>query len=149
MAMRDKEYEPGLPYLLARAHRSTNLGLDRILKRENLSVEQWRVLQALKDGQGCTMSELSERALLTMSALSKNADRMVSRALIMRQRDAIDHRRVLVRLTDFGRDLLTRCDTAVSGFEQDMTSHLSDQDRAELARLLTAVSSQDGSSGRA
>lgn len=140
MATHDKEPLPGLPFLLAKAHRAAQNGLDQVLKKEALTVEQWRILQALRDEDGCTMSALSRQALLTMSALSKNADRLVSRALIMRQRDADDHRRVLVRLTDFGHELLARCDDDVANFEKDMASPLTPDDQQELARLLFAVS---------
>lgn len=143
MATDDQPPLPGLPFLLAKAHKAAQTGLDRVLKKESLSVEQWRILQALRDGDGCTMSELSGRSLLTMSALSKNADRLVSRALIMRQRDAGDHRRVLVRLTDFGLELIARCDDGVAAFEKDMASPLSPDDQKHLARLLDAVTRKD------
>lgn len=131
-----------LPYLLAQAHRAVHGELDAALKQENLPVEHWRVLRALDDGQGRTMSELSKLVLMTMSALSKVVDRMASRALVHRKQDAEDQRRVLVYISDFGLELLARCDDHLSPVQASLETRLNPDDAAQLNGLLRKLNDQ-------
>lgn len=131
-----------LPYLLAQAHRSVHGELDAALKQENLPVEHWRVLRALDDGQGRTMSDLSQVVLMTMSALSKVVDRMTSRALVHRKQDVGDQRRVLVFISDFGLELLARCDDHLSPVQAALETRLDPADTAQLNGLLRKLNGQ-------
>ena len=131
-----------LPYLLAQAHRAVHGELDAALKQENLPVEHWRILRALDDGQGRTMSELSQLVLMTMSALSKVIDRMTSRALVHRKQDIEDQRRVLVYVSDFGLELLARCDDHLSPVQAALETRLDPDDAAQLNGLLRKLNGQ-------
>ncbi|MFI0419066.1 MarR family winged helix-turn-helix transcriptional regulator [Spongiactinospora sp. 9N601] len=97
-----------LAYLLSKAERSVNRGLAAVLASEQLSVEHWRILQALADGRGHSMGDLAEAALMPHPTLTKAVDRLVDRALVYRGHDPSDRRRVAVFLADRGRSLLHR-----------------------------------------
>ncbi|MVA99810.1 MarR family transcriptional regulator [Nitratireductor sp. CAU 1489] len=94
--------ETYLTYQLARAHRRLHAELDERLQAENISVEQWRVLEILADRAGRSMGSLAELVLMNHPALTKLADRMVASGLIHRVADPDDQRRVLVHATDRG-----------------------------------------------
>lgn len=75
---------------------------------EGSSIEQWRVLALLADGHGHPMTELADFALLPAPTATKLADRMVADNLVYRRADPADRRRVLVYLTERGRELHAR-----------------------------------------
>lgn len=131
-----------LPYLLAQAHRSVHGELDAALRQEELPVEHWRVLRALDSGEGLTMSELSQIVLMTMSALSKVVDRMTIRSLVHRKQDVGDQRRVLVYISDFGLELLGRCENHLSPVQASLESRLNPDDAAQLNGLLRKLNGQ-------
>ncbi|GIH71139.1 MarR family winged helix-turn-helix transcriptional regulator [Sphaerimonospora thailandensis] len=103
-----------LAYLLSRAERSVNRGLAAALAAEEVSVEQWRILQALADGRGHSMGDLAEAALMPHPTLTKAVDRLVDHALVYRGRDPVDRRKVVVLLAGRGSDLLGRLEAGIA-----------------------------------
>ncbi len=142
----DVWHDSDLTLLLAQAHRQVHTRLNHILSTENLPVEQWRILEALAQGDGLTMGVLAERVSMNISALSKTVDRMVSRALVHRRQDPEDHRRVHVLITDFGQDMLARRAPEVEGYRDEIVRRLGSDQAAELSRMLRALA---GSENRA
>src|SRR4051794_36976052 len=53
-----------LAYLLSRAERGVNRELAAGLATGGVTVEQWRILQALADGRGHSMGDLARAALM-------------------------------------------------------------------------------------
>ncbi|NUR59899.1 MAG: MarR family transcriptional regulator [Catenulispora sp.] len=87
---------------------------------EDCSIEQWRVLALLTDGHGHPMTELAEFALLPAPTATKLADRMVADTLIYRRADPNDRRRVLVYLTERGRELHTRLAASLERLQAEL-----------------------------
>jgi DNA-binding MarR family transcriptional regulator len=107
-----------LSYLLTEAERAVNRGLAESLAAERVSVEQWRILQALSDGHGHSMGDLASAALMPHPTLTKAVDRLVDDALVYRRQDDSDRRRVAVFLSDRGRDLLGRLGQLVDEYNR-------------------------------
>ncbi|MDF5754453.1 MarR family transcriptional regulator [Spongiactinospora sp. TRM90649] len=103
-----------LAYLLSRAERAVNRGLAAALVHEDVSIEHWRILQALADGRGHSMGDLAEAALMPHPTLTKAVDRLVDRALVYRGHDPSDRRRVAVFLGARGMNLLARLEAGLS-----------------------------------
>jgi DNA-binding MarR family transcriptional regulator len=101
------------------------------------SIEQWRVLALLADGRGHTMSEVADHALLPAPTATKLADRLVSGNLVYRHPDPADRRRVLVHLTDRGRELHDRLATALAALQAEFAPPLGGE--AELHGLLSRL----------
>jgi DNA-binding MarR family transcriptional regulator len=99
-----------LSYLLSEADREVNRRLAAGLAADGVSVEQWRIMRALSDGHGHSMSDLAEAVLMPHPTLTKAVDRLVDSALVYRRQEAADRRRVAVYLSDLGRDLVRRLD---------------------------------------
>ncbi|MCC5575943.1 MarR family transcriptional regulator [Microtetraspora sp. AC03309] len=106
--------ESSLAYLLSRAERAVNRSLGAALASEEVSVEQWRILQALADGRGHSMGGLAEAALMPHPTLTKAVDRLVERAVVYRGHDPLDRRKVVVFLADRGRELLARLEAGIA-----------------------------------
>ena len=142
-----------LTYLLAQADRQASAGLDGILREEGVSIEQWRILRVLSDGNGWTMGDLAEAALLTLPTLTRVTDRMVGQAFIYRATDPGDRRKVVIFLSDKGRAVGDKLHGRVVQQQQRlfdvMGADKARQLMALLGELTVAAEGFDGDSGDA
>jgi DNA-binding MarR family transcriptional regulator len=129
---------PSLDRLLSEASRTASADLERVLGREGLPVDQWRVLERLADGAGRTMTALAEDVDMKLPSLSKLIDRMVGGALVQRAQDPADQRRVLVYVSDIGLEKFRLLKGRVRRQRQDIETRLGDERGRELRRLLEA-----------
>ncbi|MEV5205933.1 MarR family transcriptional regulator [Micromonospora sp. NPDC053740] len=119
---------------LTRAERLLSRRLGAVLADDAISIEAWRVLCLLADGQGHPMSEVSVEASLPPGTLTKLVDQLVDRNLVFRRVDPIDRRRIRAYLTVRGRreharlDERVRASIAELGVRQaaDLIGHLDD-----------------------
>ncbi|MEU8388110.1 MarR family winged helix-turn-helix transcriptional regulator [Micromonospora sp. NPDC048843] len=98
---------------LTRAERLLSRRLGAVLADDAISIEAWRVLCLLADGQGHPMSEVSAEASLPPGTLTKLVDQLVDRNLVFRRIDPIDRRRIRAYLTVRGRREHARLDERV------------------------------------
>ncbi|EEP70249.1 MarR-family transcriptional regulator [Micromonospora sp. ATCC 39149] len=110
---------------LTRAERLLARRVGAVLATEGLSVEAWRVLCLLADGQGHPMSEVATEESLPPGTLTKLIDQLVDQNLVYRRIDPQDRRRIRAYLTARGRreqerlDALVRADLGVLTTEDD------------------------------
>ncbi|MEV0212094.1 MarR family transcriptional regulator [Micromonospora sp. NPDC050695] len=98
---------------LTRAERLLSRRLGVVLADDGLTIEAWRVLCLLADGQGHPMSEVSAEASLPPGTLTKMVDQLVDRNLVFRRIDPLDRRRIRAYLTARGRREHARLDERV------------------------------------
>ncbi|GAA2865448.1 hypothetical protein GCM10010472_23510 [Pseudonocardia halophobica] len=125
--------------LLARVTHRVARQVEATLAGCGLALEQWRVLDLLADGQGHSMSEIAEHAMVPAPTLTKIVDRLVDNAVVHRRVDERDRRRVLVFTTDHGADLHARIAPQISRAEDDAVAELEPDDAAQLVRLLARL----------
>ncbi|HKU95577.1 MAG TPA: MarR family transcriptional regulator [Vineibacter sp.] len=125
-----------LAYLLAQANREINRQLDERLRTEGVPVEQWRILKVLSDGNGRSMGDLAEAALLNHPTLTKTIDRMVSDSLVYRISDPNDRRKVLIFSSDRGKALSRRLNSLALSQEAHIVDSYGDKATMQLKRLL-------------
>ncbi|MET7392401.1 MarR family transcriptional regulator [Dactylosporangium sp. NPDC005572] len=128
-----------LGYVLSEAERAVNRGLSAALSAEGMTVEQWRILQALSDGRGHSMGDLAEAALMPHPTLTKAVDRLVDSALVYRRQDPSDRRRVAVYLSDSGTRLVARLDHAATAHHRAVEAAFGAEQAEELMRSLTGL----------
>lgn len=128
-----------LGYVLSEAERAVNRGLSTALQAEGVTVEQWRILQALSDGRGHSMGDLAEAALMPHPTLTKAVDRLVDGALVYRRQDPNDRRRVAVYLSESGTLLVSRLDHAATGHHRAVEAAFGTSRAEQLMRELTEL----------
>ncbi|MFJ5778915.1 MarR family winged helix-turn-helix transcriptional regulator [Streptomyces sp. NPDC093094] len=145
MARRPQE----LLHLLTRAERLVARRVQSVLDEFDCSVEAWRVLDLLSDGQGHNMTALAEHAFLPAPSLTKLVDQLVDQNLLFRRVDPADRRRVLAHLTPRGMQRWQLLAREVRADWAALESPLANEDTQRLADLLERMADAFGSSGTA
>ena len=108
-----------------------------LLSEHGLSYPQYIALMAFAEHGPLTVSRLGEHLRLDSGTLSPLLKRMESAGLVERVRDAEDERRVLVSVTDGGRDRLAALGDLPH--QVALRSGLSRQELVDLHRTLRQV----------
>jgi MarR family transcriptional regulator, organic hydroperoxide resistance regulator len=137
--MGDEFPELGLLELLSHAQFRVTSRVAAALRERRSSLEEWRVLSLLADGEGHAMSEIAEFTLMLPPSTTKLIDRLVSTNLVYRRVDPTDRRRVLVFLSARGRAAHRRLrpvvDEVIAGMDDEPL-------RDHIRELLRRVGSQ-------
>ena len=100
-ALRDIEHS--LPMQLLRAREAAMAHFRPLLRRHELTEQQWRVLRVLASEGDCDATELARRSMLLAPSLSRILSHLESQGLVSRRADAADQRRTALALTAAGR----------------------------------------------
>ena len=106
-------FDDFLPHLIARVAHQLNADLIDKLRREGINVTRWRILAVLAMGDGITINEIIDRAMVQQSALSRALMRMEKENTVRRVLRREDARCVEVYLTDKGRGLFNSLNVVV------------------------------------
>jgi DNA-binding MarR family transcriptional regulator len=93
---------------LRRIIRATDLQSKKLARETGLTLPQFMILQSLKDKDDATIGSIAQDINLTQATVTTIIDRMQARGIVTRHRNTADLRKVNVRMTDAGRDLLER-----------------------------------------
>jgi DNA-binding MarR family transcriptional regulator len=124
---------------LGRAAHYVDQGHAEFFKRHGLSRADWDVLASLRrEGPPYTLSPTAlYRALMrTSGAMSQRLARLEGEGLIERTLDPGDRRRIVVRLTDKGREVSDRIAADHLANERELLAPLSKKEQQALAALL-------------
>ncbi|GAA1973311.1 MarR family transcriptional regulator [Amycolatopsis minnesotensis] len=105
---------------LTRATRAVTTRIARTLETEDLTLDQWLVVDALSRQRGLAMTDLAERTMATGPTLTRVVDKLVSTAAVYREVDPADRRRVRVYLSPRGRALHKRIAVKVRDAEREL-----------------------------
>ena len=130
--------------ILMRAGQFVAQDLDGLLRPLDLSLVQWRVLDSLSDGKGRTMSGLSVRSAIQISALSKLVDRMVVRSLVLRKQSERDQRAVIVMASDFGLEAYRKSLPAIRAYEARLAERLAGFDKGQFGQFMPGANDPAG-----
>ncbi|MEV6209853.1 MarR family transcriptional regulator [Kitasatospora sp. NPDC051914] len=124
---------------LSRLSRRMNVAYSRQLAVLGITSAEWEVLKALvfagspyRLGPG----ELAKRLGLTPAAMTHRIDRMVADGLVTRERDEANRVRVIIELTETGRDQWLELMRMAAVFEADLLQDIVGEDRAALSGML-------------
>jgi DNA-binding MarR family transcriptional regulator len=127
---------------LAAAHHRVRSLTAAALAPFALSVDEARILLALKSGEKPSMSVLARAAGLRLPALSKAADRLEERGLVRRIGGEEDTRRVYLALTSAGERQREAAAQALAQTERLLATRLGTWERDRLERLLDRLNSE-------
>src|ERR1700761_5419583 len=111
-------FDDFLPHLIARLAYQLNIDLVEKLRREGINVTRWRILAVLSMGDGITITDIIDRAMVQQSALSRALMRMEKENYVRRVLRRDDARCVEVYLTEKGRTLFNSLNVVVRRREQ-------------------------------
>ena len=108
-----------------------------VLRGEDLTFPQYNVLRILRGArpEAISCGTISQRMLTRDSDLTRLLDRLETRGLVKRVRDARDRRTVTAAITEPGVQLLRRLDGAVDRVHRDRLTHMP-RKQLELLRTL-------------
>lgn len=118
---------------LVLAQRRAVRGLAARLADDGSTLDQWRVLRALDDGEGHLMGELADSLQIAQPTLTRVVEGLVDSAWAYRRPSLEDRRRVAVHLSRQGRTRLARLDAIVRAHEDAL---LSSPDWADVQRRI-------------
>jgi DNA-binding MarR family transcriptional regulator len=133
-------FDDFLPHLIARLAYELNVDLIEKLRREGINVTRWRILAVLAMGDGITITEIIDRAMMQQSALSRALMNMVREGYVRRVTHRHDARCAEVYLTDKGRTLFDSLNVVVRRREKRLLSGLSPREVAAAFALLRRLS---------
>lgn len=115
--------------------------VESALRPWEVSPEQYNVLRILRGAgpEGTPTLTIAERMIEEAPGITRLLDRLEVKGMVRRQRCPEDRRQVLCHATPAALDLLGRIDGAMNEADDGALGTLSDQDKAQLIRLLDAV----------
>ncbi|GCB52981.1 MarR family winged helix-turn-helix transcriptional regulator [Streptomyces sp. NL15-2K] len=128
-----------LMQLLTRAERLAARRLQAVLDEDGCSLDAWRVLALLADGEGHHMTAVAEAVFLPPPTLTKLVDHLVDQNLVYRRVDPLDRRRIRAHLTPRGRAYWHRISREVHAQWPTLSESDDELLRALLERLVNTL----------
>lgn len=125
--------------LICGANRKIEQSIEAGLKPLGVSIEHYRVLMALSSSNAMPMGELAAKVFVDSPTLTKIIDKMVATADVYRGPDPQDRRRVLVFLSDKGRNAFSKLQAIGVAAEHKLVARLGERRCSELEKALLAL----------
>ncbi|WP_235547418.1 MULTISPECIES: MarR family winged helix-turn-helix transcriptional regulator [unclassified Nocardioides] len=143
---RDHDREPGgesTSDLLMMAARSLRRSFGESMAAYDVTPSQARALRVVAEHGSVRLSVLAEALRIAPRSATEVVDALEERSLVARESDPADRRATCVVPTEAGARLGEVLDEARRSATEQRLSVLSQEDRAELARILRLVVDQD------
>ena len=111
------------------------------LKQYGLSIQQYKVLRSLRGlkGEPANLQTLQGEMVSKNSNTTRLVEKLRLKGLITRVQNEENRRKVEIRITDGGLDLLSEIDIIHDEFENDIVENLTDKEIALLNNLLKKI----------
>lgn len=103
---------------------------------KDVTVAEWVMLRALYGEEPMPPSRLAAEMGMTRGAITKLADRLIAKSLLVRSANPDDGRAQTLALTATGAELVPELAALADENDAEFFGHLSSADRATLERLL-------------
>lgn len=127
---------PTLLYLIKQLELAVRARLDEVLRPVEVTPTQYTALTVLSRRSGLTAAELARNAFVTAQSAAGLIGSLETRGLISRSPDPADRRRLVIRLTTGGRELLDRVEDEVVAVERQLLSALTPAEGQALRRYV-------------
>jgi DNA-binding MarR family transcriptional regulator len=111
----------------------------RIAREHDLNLPRLEVLLCLRNGEGISQQQLSERLLVTKGNVCTTLQAMEAEGLVERRTDEADQRVHRLYLTSAGRQRLAKTQPALEALMRRMLGVLSADEQRTLRRLLGRI----------
>lgn len=133
-----------LGYWLRYVSNHVSQAFARKVERHGVTVAEWVLLRQLLDEDAIAPSRLADRMGMTRGAISKLADRLIAKSLLVRAADPEDGRAQTLSLTPAGRALVPGLAALADANDAEFFDHLASDDRATLLRILRGIVEKRG-----
>ena len=116
----------------------------RASQAHGVTLAKWVVMRQLLEERALAPSQVAERMGMTRGAISKLADRLIAKALLVRAADPNDGRAQTLALTPAGRALVPNLAVLADANDAEFFDHLRSRDRAMLVRILREIVERRG-----
>ena len=125
-----------LGYWLRQVSNHVSHGFARKLAAKEVTVAEWGLMRVLHGREPTPPSQLASEMGLTRGAITKLADRLVAKALVIREASLDDRRAQTLRLTAKGAKFVPELAALADQNEAECFGRLTNDDRRSLQRIL-------------
>jgi DNA-binding MarR family transcriptional regulator len=133
-----------LGYWLRYVSNHVSQAFSRKLEAHSVTVAEWVLMRHLLEEEAVAPSRLAERMGMTRGAISKLADRLIAKSLLVRVADSGDGRAQILSLTSAGRALVPALAALADANDAEFFDHLAPEDCAALLRILREIVEKRG-----
>jgi len=123
-------------YLMAQANGLYTLLMERSLKAVGMDLPRWRVLMVVFEKSPSTITEISKRAVMKLSTMTKVAQRLEKEGFVKLASNKKDARITDVRLLKKGQKAVETIREVASKIYQEATADFSEEEISNLKALL-------------
>lgn len=147
MTQQPAELTAHLGYWLRQVSNHVSQAFARKLAGEGVTVAEWALLRVLYDQPPTAPSEAAAIMGVTRGAVTRLADRLIAKCLVVRAASRTDGRAQTLALTPKGREFTPRLAAMADRNEAECFDHLAEEDRATLQRILRQTVAHLGLTG--
>lgn len=114
------------------------------LAKKGVTVAEWALMRALYGREPLPPSRVAGEMGMTRGAITKLADRLIAKSLLLREASAKDGRAQTLSLTPKGRALVPVLARLADANEEEFFAHLTAAERKTLERLLKRMVERAG-----
>jgi DNA-binding MarR family transcriptional regulator len=133
-----------LGYWLRHVSNHVSQAFARKVEAHGVTVAEWVLMRQLLDEEALAPSRLAERMGMTRGAISKLAERLIAKSILVRAADPEDGRAQTLSLTSAGRALVPELAALADANDAEFFDHLLPDDRAALLRILRQIVEKRG-----
>ena len=133
-----------LGYWLRYVSNHVSQAFARKVEAHGVTVAEWVLMRQLLDEEALAPSRLADRMGMTRGAITKLADRLITKSMLLRAADPDDRRAQTLALTSTGRALLPELAALADANDAEFFDHLAPGDRAALLRILGEIVEKRG-----
>lgn len=133
-----------LGYWLRYVSNHVSQAFARKVEAHGVTVAEWVLMRQLLDEEALAPSCLAERMGMTRGAISKLAERLIAKSMLVRAADPEDGRAQMLSLTPIGRGLVPELAALADANDAEFFDHLAPKDRAALLRILREIVEKRG-----
>jgi DNA-binding MarR family transcriptional regulator len=133
-----------LGYWLRYVSNHVSKAFARKVQAHSVTVAEWVLMRQLLEEEALAPSRLADRLGMTRGAISKLADRLIAKGMLVRTADPEDGRAQTLALTPAGRALVPALAALADVNDAEFFDHLAPGDHAALFRILRGIVEKRG-----
>ncbi|MBS7661591.1 MarR family transcriptional regulator [Pseudomonas lalucatii] len=126
-------------YWLARVHARYSMNMEKLLKKVDLDIPRWRVLNILHENHEASISEISEHSIAKLSTITKIVYRMKDDGLVETRQSAQDGRVTQVSITAKGHQTFQTMHEVTEGLFHASFQGLTEAQIRKLNQTLATI----------